>query len=172
MELRFNDCRIREWRPADAAALVKLADNYKVWVNLDDRFPRPYTLSDAREWIGKCRRGAEQGYAIVSGGEVVGGIGLDDMADIHRRTVEIGYWLGEPFWGKGIATGAVKALTRWAFRRLDIVRIQARVFESNRASARVLEKAGFELEGCLRRHVTKNGWTLDLLIYGKIKAQA
>ncbi len=151
-------------------ALVKYADNRKIWLNLKDSFPNPYCEDDAREWIE--RASAPQSilaYAIASDEEAIGGIGLELQQDVHRRSAEIGYWLGEPFWGQGIATKALRALTEFAFANLDLARIYGTVFERNPASARVLEKAGYTYEGRLRKNVTKNGKTIDQLLYAIVR---
>ena len=105
-------------------------------------------------------------FALEVDGRAVGGIGLHPQGDVHRRAMEIGYWLGEPYWGRGIVTEAVRALTRYAFETFDIARVYAYVYEWNPASARVLEKAGYRLEGRLRKAVTKEGTTMDMLVYG------
>ena len=103
-------------------------------------------------------------YAIASNEEAIGGIGLRLQTDVHRRSAELGYWLGEPFWGQGIATKAVGALTEYAFAHLDLIRLYATVFEWNPASARVLEKAGYIYEGGRRKSATKDGKTIDQLL--------
>jgi RimJ/RimL family protein N-acetyltransferase len=100
---------------------------------------------------------------------VVGGIGIDVGTDVFRRSAEIGYWLGEPFWGRGIATEVLRALTDYAWATFDIIRLEAGVFSWNPASARVLEKAGYTLEGCLRQGVVKQGRVGDRLIYGLLR---
>lgn len=96
----------------------------------------------------------------------MGGIGLHPQPDVMRRSLEIGYWLGQPYWGRGIASEAVAAMTRYAFEHFDVARVFALVFEWNPASARVLEKAGYRLEGRLRKAVTKEQRTMDMLVYG------
>ena len=108
-------------------------------------------------------------YAIASDEEAIGGIGLRWQQDVHRRSAEIGYWVGEPFWGQGIATKAVRALTEYAFVNPGLIRIYASVFELNPASARVLEKAGYTYEGRLRKSVTKDGITIDQLLYAIVR---
>ena len=139
-------------------------------MNLRDRFPYPYTDRDARNWL-DCIVGhqPETNFAISVAGEAVGGIGFILQPDVARRSVEIGYWLGEKFWGRGIATEAVVAVTDHAFANHDLCRVYAHVFEWNRASARVLEKAGYELEGRMRKSVTKDGQTIDQLMYAVVR---
>ncbi len=173
MELRLSSCTLRPWQTGDATALVRHADNIRVWENLRDSFPHPYTLSDARSWIEKANsipRGLH--FAIVVNDEAVGGIGLTIGADIHKGSAEMGYWLAENYWRKGIVTEAVIALRRYAFANLNLCRIFAGVFESNTASQRVLEKAGFVLEGRLRKHVTKQGVVMDELIYSSLREES
>jgi len=171
MELDLGRFGIRSWRSGDEASLVRYANNRKIWRNLRDEFPHPYTLADARQWIERASVvGPETSFAIVLAGAAAGSIGLRLRDDIYRRSAEIGYWLGEEFWGRGIATEAVRALTGYAFASFDLCRIYAGVFEWNPASMRVLEKAGYELEGRLRQSVTKDGQTIDELLYAVIRA--
>ena len=135
-----------------------------------DRFPHPYTRTDADWWIAHVRtQWPPTNFAIVVDGEAAGGIGFIPQEDVSRRSAEIGYWLGEAYWGRGIATDAVRAVTTHIFATFDICRIYATVFESNPASARVLEKAGFVYEGRMRQAVTKNGHRLDALMYALLK---
>ncbi len=170
MELKAGEWTLRSWTMADVPSLVKYANNRNVSRNLRDIFPYPYTEADALAWIsGNQGREPTTAFAIASSKEAIGGIGVHPQADVYRRSAEIGYWLGEPFWGRGIATKAVAALVQYAFATFDIVRLDAGVFESNPASMRVLEKNGFLLEGRLRMHVTKDGRTMDLFVYGLVR---
>src|SRR6266545_3065107 len=144
MEIELKTCVIRPWRPGDEESLVAHANNYNVWRNMRNRFPHPYTAEDAREWI--HRTGEESprtNFAIVVDGEAAGGIGLVLNGDIHRCSAEIGYWLGEAFWGRGVVTEAVRAMTQWAFDNFNLSRIYAGVLEWNPASMRVLEEERF-----------------------------
>ena len=151
-------------------ALVKYADNHNIWLNLRDRFPNPYCEEDAQEWIERATGPqSELTCAIASDVEAIGGIGLELQLDVHRRSAEIGYWLGEPFWGQGIATKAVRALSEYAFANLDLTRLYGAVFEWNPASARVLEKAGYTYEGRLSKSVTKDGKNIDQLLYAIVR---
>lgn len=162
--------RIRRYRRDDKAALVRYADNPAIARQLRDRFPHPYTPPDADRWLDRVLADPSRpDFAIASARELVGGIGLTPQEDVYRRSAEIGYWLGEPFWGRGIATRAVRALTDWAFAELDLVRIYATVFANNPASTRVLEKAGYALEGRLRKSITKLGATLDSRLYAAVR---
>jgi [ribosomal protein S5]-alanine N-acetyltransferase len=170
MEIPIEGWKIRSWHTGDAAALLKYANNPRVWINLRDSFPYPYTEADARAWLAAAvLQIPETAFAIASPDEVIGGISIQPQYDVYRKSAEIGYWLGEPFWGKGIATLAVRALTAHAFTRLDLVRLYASVFAWNPASARVLEKAGYHLEGKMREAVYKNGKVTDQLLYGMTK---
>lgn len=168
--IAIGEHHIRPYDSGDVTALVKYANDYRVWKNLRDRFPHPYTRAHAIDWVRHARlQDPAQDFAIAAGIELIGGIGVHIQDDVHRRSAEIGYWLGEPFWGHGIATRAVDAMTDYAFAHYPIVRIYANVFEGNPASARVLEKAGYELEGRLRKSVYKDGKLLDQLVYGIVR---
>jgi len=163
-------CTLRDWRIEDAPALSKHADNRKIWANVRDRFPSPYTIEDAEQWVRHCVRALPAtDFAIEVDGEVVGGIGVVLQSDVERVSAELGYWLGEQAWGRGIASEAVAAFVPWAFERYSLTRIYAHVFEFNVASMRVLEKAGFLCEGRLRKAVIKNGQVLDELMYARIR---
>jgi ribosomal-protein-alanine N-acetyltransferase len=168
--LGLPDCTIRPWTGADAAALVRHANDREVWRNLRDRFPHPYTAEDAAAWLTfAALQEPLTHWAIEVDGEAGGGIGFTIGDDVHARMAEIGYWLGRPFWGRGIATEALRAVTAHAFAAHGLERVQACVFAWNPASIRVLEKAGYTLDGRLRRAVTKDGATTDLLIYGILR---
>ena len=170
MELDLGSCTLRSWRPGDEDSLVRHADDRDIWINLRDRFPHPYTRDDARAWLRLAAESMpETNFAVAVAGEAVGGIGITLQDDVSRRSAEIGYWLGRASWGRGIATAAVRALTDWAFAHFDLCRLYAGVFEWNPASARVLEKAGYVLEGRLRRSVTKDGRTIDQLLYALVR---
>lgn len=170
MELSLTQALIRSWRPQDASSLARHADNRRVWRNLRDRFPHPYTLADAERWIRTATQAMPQThFAIVIGDEAMGGIGLDLKTDVSRKSAEIGLWLGEVFWGRGIGTEAVRAVTNLAFSTFDICRVYAEVFEWNPASIRMLEKAGYTFEGRLRKSVTKDGHTIDSMLYAIVQ---
>ena len=170
MELVLTKCAIRSWQPEDVPALVRHANNRQVWRNLRDRFPHPYTVRDAGDWIGRATAAVpETHFAIAIGDEAVGGIGLDLQTDVHRRSAELGFWLAEPYWGRGIMSEAVRAMTDFAFATFDLCRVYAEVFEWNPASMRVLEKAGYSCEGRLRKSVTKDGQTIDQVLYAIVR---
>jgi [ribosomal protein S5]-alanine N-acetyltransferase len=161
---------IRPWRAEDATAVVKYGNNRKIWSNLRDGFPYPYTLEAAQSFIKNAIQQSPVTYfAIATPEETIGGIGVTPNADVHRLTAEMGYWLGEPFWGRGIMSETVRVFSDWVFERLGLVRIYAEPYARNQASARVLEKAGFELEGRLRASVIKDGQIGDQLMYAKIR---
>jgi [ribosomal protein S5]-alanine N-acetyltransferase len=163
---------LRAWRRSDIPSLVRHGNNRKIWLNLRDIFPHPYTKENAERWIATCQ--SNQGWsathlAIEFKGEAVGSIGYRLLDDVNSRTAIIGYWLGEPFWGMGIATAALKQITDSAFLNSVLERIEATVFEWNPASARVLEKAGYLLEARLRRSIFKDGRLADSLLYARIR---
>ena len=159
-------CLIRTWQHADREALVRHADNRQVWLMLRDQFPHPYTRADAEAWLAHvAKQRPVTSFAIVVAGEAAGGIGVAPQPDVHRRSAEVGYWLGEALWNRGIMTAAVRAFTTYAFDAYDLIRIYAGVFSSNPASMRVLEKVGYTREGVLRRSVVKDGQVLDQVLY-------
>jgi ribosomal-protein-alanine N-acetyltransferase len=166
MKFSLAQCEVRSWRHDDLGSLVQHADNRKIWLNLRDRFPHPYTKRDGREFLRTMlTQRPETAFAIAVGGEAVGGIGFVMMPDVERVSAEIGYWLAEPFWGRGMTTEAVVAVTRYAIDTHGFTRMFALPFASNRASCRVLEKAGYVLEGRLRRSAIKDGQIIDQMQY-------
>jgi [ribosomal protein S5]-alanine N-acetyltransferase len=161
---------IRPWRLDDAESLTRYANTRKVWLSLRDRFPHPYTSEDARKFLeATVKIEPITIFCVEVNGTAVGGIGIHLGIDVHRHTAELGYWLGEEFWGRGIMTEAVGAFTDFCFRRFSLRRIHAEPFAKNRASARVLEKSGFVLEGRLKNNVVKDGELLDSLLYARTK---
>lgn len=165
---------LRPWREGDDASIARYADNAKIAANLRDVFPWPYSRRDAAAFVESCLRQEGKGQlarAIEAGGEAVGSITLTLGSDVYRRSAEIGYWLGEPFWGRGIMTAAVRQMCAMGFSAWNIVRIHAEPYARNTASRRVLEKAGFTLEGTLRRSVCKNGEMLDSCIYALLREE-
>lgn len=162
---------IRQWNRSDLANLVLYANNVNVWNNLRNYFPYPYTEEHAVAWL-ETVIGAEpvSNFAIDVDGIAVGGIGVIFNADVYVKSAEISYWLGEPFWGKGISTEAVRQMVEYVLYYFDIVRLYAEVFETNKASMRVLEKNGFYLEGVRRKAVFKNNVLLDDYIWVKLRA--
>jgi RimJ/RimL family protein N-acetyltransferase len=166
MQLTLKTCEIRSWQASDLESLVKYADNRNIWINLRDRFPHPYTARDGHAFLRHMRQQQpEMAFAICVEDEAVGGIGFQLQGDVERVSAEIGYWLGEPFWGRGIATEALVALTDYAIVTHGLTRVYAVPFAWNAASCRVLEKAGYVLEGRLRRSAVKGGSVTDQLQY-------
>jgi RimJ/RimL family protein N-acetyltransferase len=166
VKLALATCEVRSWAAGDAAALVTYGNNRNIWLNLRDRFPHPYTPRDAQQFLRRMRAARpETAFAIDVAGEAVGGIGYLLQTDVDRVSAEIGYWLAEPFWGRGITTEALKAVTRHAIEAHGLTRLYALPFAHNTASCRVLEKAGYQLEGRLRRSAIKDGVIVDQLQY-------
>jgi len=167
-----GECTLRSFEDGDAAAIARYADNRKIWINLRDAFPHPYTLANARSFISWALAEEHESHlAIVVGNEAAGAIGLRRDEDIERVSAEVGYWLGEPFWGRGITTRALIAFTGHAIGRFGLSRLYALPFEWNEASFRVLQKAGYELEGRLRRCAIKDDRMIDMLLYSYVVPQ-
>lgn len=163
---------LRPWRPEDAKEIWEYANNRKVAENLRDVFPFPYAEQDAVDFIKICIKGEGKGQlcrAICADGRPVGSIAISLGQDVYRRSAELGYWLAEPFWGRGIMSKAVAQICQEAFEAFDIVRIYAEPYAHNKGSRRVLEKAGFTLEGILKQSVYKNGQMHDSCIYAMVK---
>ncbi|UYZ58454.1 GNAT family N-acetyltransferase [Hymenobacter latericus] len=173
LPLAVAGARLRPFAAADAPALARHANDRDIWLNLRDRFPHPYSLADAEWYLGFVQHegAADVHLCIEVDGEATGSISVLFQGDVHRREAEIGYWLGRAHWGRGIATAAVQALTAYALGNFDVCRLYATVFEHNLASARVLEKAGYTLEARLRKSITKDGQTLDGLLYAFINSE-
>ena len=168
MELKLARCTLRPWRVGDEASLVRNANNRRVWRNLS-RLPHPYTRQDAEAWITRASAHVPVvDFAIVVDGAAVGGIGIELGRDVFLRSAEVGYWLGEPYWGRGIATEALRAVTEYAFGTFDLCRLQAGVFEWNPASMRVLERSGFTREGLLKASILKDGHIIDQVLYALV----
>lgn len=166
------ECQLRPWRAGDAGALARLLNNRRILDNLRDGLPFPYTERDGAEYIA-AMLGADPdrtfAFAITFEDQVAGSIGAFRQENIHARTAEVGYYVGEPYWGKGLGTSAVRQLCEHVFRESDIIRMFAEPFDHNAASCRVLEKAGFQLEGVLRCNAVKNGKTVDMRMYSRIR---
>lgn len=159
---------LRPFRSGDEYDLAGQANNPKIFANVRDVFPHPYMLEDALAWITYCQDLPEPTttLAITVNDRVVGAIGLVLQTDVYRVNAEIGYWLGEAYWGQGIATEAVRQMTAYAFDRFPhLHRLYAGVFAFNGSSRRVLEKAGYELEAIHRESVLKNGLLEDEYLY-------
>jgi len=170
MEFQLQKSLLRPWNIGDESSLEHHANNRKIWMNVRDHFPYPYLRGDAMRWVQHASHNLSQTvFAIVVNGNAVGSIGLVPKDDVYRKSMEIGYWLGEEFWGNGIITEAVGAVSNYAFEQFDIVRLYADVFEWNKASIRVLEKNGYVFEARLKKAVFKDGKISDALMYAKIK---
>jgi RimJ/RimL family protein N-acetyltransferase len=162
MDLKLKSCEIRSWRLSDLDSLVKYANNRNIWINVRDRFPHPYTLRDGRAFLKHTRdQRPETAFAIVVNGEAAGSVAFQLQGDVERVSAEIGYWVGEPFWGRGIATEALVAITEYAIATHGLTRVYALPFAWNTGSCRVLEKAGYVVEGRLRRSAVKDGRITD-----------
>lgn len=164
---------LREVSLDDASIIARLANNKKIWNNVRDRMPYPYALKDAEQFVEQVLK--EDGpsvHAITLDGQLTGLIGLHPASDVYRGTAELGYWLGEPYWGQGLATAAVAQVIPIGFEQLKLRRIYASVYEHNHASMRVLEKNGFQREGVARAAVLKNGQVLDEVRYGLVSLPA
>lgn len=164
-------CQLRPWRADERGLLCQRADNPNIAKNLWDRFPSPYTPRDAEEWLNDHADKPPLGgaYAIEVGGEPMGTIAVHPRADVERLSGEIGYWLAQECWGRGIATAAVSAVTEAVFQHTSLLRIYAPVFSWNPASMRVLEKSGYVEEGILRRSIVKHGTLLDRVLYARTR---
>ena len=161
---------LRAWQYTDVDQLAKLANNRAIWNNLRDYFPHPYTRADANKWIrSHSTKRSSTHYAILMDGELVGAISIIPKEDIYRRSAEIGYWIGQPFWGKGIGTLAVTEVLE-IFHRThpEIIRVFAEVFAENKASMKVLQKNGFVLESVRKNAVIKNGVIGDDTVWVKM----
>jgi RimJ/RimL family protein N-acetyltransferase len=170
LSLEVCGCVIRPFQSSDRDTIVRHANNWNVARNMRDRFPHPYTVADAEEWLALSpTQSPATNFAIATAGEptseLIGGIGIELQTDVFRRGAELGYWLGEAYWGRGIATAAVSEFTRYAFEAFDLLRVFAGVFAWNPGSMRVLEKAGYVREGVLRQSVVKGGQVLDKMLY-------
>jgi len=164
-------CTLRPWRREDIPALARSANNWNIARNLRDRFPHPYTERDARGFV-HASLGSRPplSFAIVVDGEAAGGIGISPGADVERFSAEIGYWLAEPLWGRGITAEALVLASGYGFRERNLLRLFALPFADNAASIRVLEKAGYVREGVLRASAVKQGGVRDQAVFALINS--
>jgi ribosomal-protein-alanine N-acetyltransferase len=163
---KLHNCLLRAWRAGDEASLTSHANSRDIWLNLRDQFPHPYTPEDAEAWVKFASSQAQPtSLAIEVDSEAVGGISLKLHDDVERVSAEIGYWLGQRFWSRGIMTAAVRAVTEYGFEQFSLTRVYALPFVTNVASHRVLEKAGYAREGLLRRSAIKDGIVLDQVVF-------
>ena len=167
-------CKIRKWELADANDLSMALSNTKIQENLRDGLPYPYTEQNGIDYITEMLSADENeifAFAVTAEGKAVGSIGIFRQGNIHRQTAELGYYIAEEYWGKGIMTEAVKQACKRVFDNSDIIRIYAEPFAYNTASCRVLEKAGFQCEGMLRSNAVKNGKVIDMKMYSLLKKE-
>lgn len=165
-------CKIRKWKLSDAADLAAALSNKKIQDNLRDGLPYPYTEQDGRDFISdmlSANKNETFAFAVTVDNKIIGSIGVFRQGNIHRQTAELGYYIAEEYWGKGIMTEAVKQICEYVFAESDMIRIYAEPFAYNTASCRVLEKAGFQYEGTLRSNAVKNGKVIDMKMYSKIR---
>ena len=167
-------CKIRKWKLSDAEDLAAALSNTKIQNNLRDGLPYPYTEKDGTEYITDMLSADEDqtfACAVTADSKVGGSIGVFRQENIHRQTGELGYYIAEEYWGKGIMTEAVKQICAYVFDKSDMIRIFAEPFAYNAASCRVLEKAGFQYEGTLRNNAVKNGKVIDMRMYSLLKTE-
>lgn len=165
-------CKIRHWRMEDAVDLAEALNNKNILDNLRDGIPFPYTEQDAKEYITATLNTDKESiyaFAITIEDRAIGSIGVFRQANIHSRTAEIGYYIAESYWGKGIGTSAIKQTCDYIFQNTDIIRIFAEPYANNIASCRILEKCGFEYEGTLRKNAIKNNIIIDMKMYSILK---
>ena len=163
------DVILRPWRKEDAHQLAFIANNLNVWNNVRDRLPNPYTVVDALQWIAHCSKEKPAlSFALTYQNTVVGSIGCVLKEDVYRNNIEVGYFIGEPYWGKGFATQGMHLLLNYIQQQFNATRLYAEVFEHNKASMKVLQKNGFYLEGIRRKSVIKNNVLLDDYVWVKL----
>jgi ribosomal-protein-alanine N-acetyltransferase len=169
MEITGQRVTLRAWRASDAPALARHANNLKVASQLRDRFPHPYTVADARQFI-QSIAGARPttNFAMVVDGEPAGGIGFVPGGDVERFSAEIGYWLSESYWGRGVTPEAIALMSAYAFDVCNMLRLFALSFADNAQSIRVLEKAGYTREAVLRSSSVKYGKVRDQALYALV----
>lgn len=165
-------CKIREWKLEDAEDLAAVISDKDVQDNLRDGIPYPYTREDAEEFISamlSADRNKVFAFAITADEKVAGSIAVFRQENIHSRTGELGYYLAQDYWGKGLMPEAVKQICDYVFCNTDMIRIFAEPFAQNIRSCRVLEKAGFQYEGTLRCNAVKNGLVMDMKMYARLR---
>ena len=166
MQLTLKTCVVRSWEAGDVSSLVAHANNRRIWINLRDRFPHPYEITHAEAYIAHVSKlEPPRSLAISVETRAVGSIGLILGSDIERVNAEIGYWLGKPYWGRGILSAALGAMTQYAIKEFKLTRVFAVPFVRNPASSRVLEKAGFIREGLMKQSAIKDGIVEDQYLY-------
>lgn len=169
MRIECGKCLVRDWARSDREALLRYANNRKVWLNLAHVFPHPYAEADAERWFAMLEAMPERTHwAIETDGHAVGGVGVMLRDGIRAKSAAFGYWLGEPYWGRGIMTQVVSAVAPYAMTRFGLARLDSPVFAWNPASMRVLEKCGFVREGVARASVLKDGQLIDEVRYARV----
>lgn len=170
MIIKCDKCILRQWKNSDIESLAENANNHRIAVNMRDLFPHPYTIEDAKTWIELTNNDeTKSNFAITVNDKAVGGIGLALGEDIEKISAEVGYWLGENYWGKGITSSALNGIVNYGFNDLGLKRIFAKPLEHNMASRKVLEKNGFKLEGILNKSVIKEGKIHNQALYATIQ---
>ncbi len=167
---REDEIALREFTKEDIPKIAEYGNNKKISTNLKDAFPSPYTIEDAEKFLEMVnKQNPRTFFAIEHNGQYVGNISLSKGSDVYRKSAEIGYFIAEPFWNKGIATKAIQLMIRFGFDTLDVIRIYAGVFEFNEASQHVLEKCGFIKEGVFKKAICKNNKMYNEIVYSKLK---
>ena len=168
------NCKIRKWKLTDAKNIAVALSNKKIQDNLRDGLPYPYTEQDGIDFISSMLSANEDetfAFAITLDDKAIGSIAVFRQQNIHRQTAEMGYYIAQEYWGKGIMTDAVKQICEYVFKNSDILRIYAEPFAYNTGSCRVLEKAGFQYEGTLRNNAVKNGKVIDMKMYSLLREE-
>ncbi len=171
MIIQKDSILLRPWKTEDAERLAEIANNKNIYDNLRDGFPHPYSIEDAKKYISGAQEDNNQLkiFAIVVDGIVAGSIGAFFLKDVYRKNAEIGYYLAEEYWGRGIMTKVIKAITEYLFDNFDIIRVYAEPFARNFGSRRVLEKAGYRFEALLKSNVIKNNEIEDSCIFAILR---
>lgn len=171
LEMNLKNCIVRSWKKEDAESVARHANNRKIWENLRDGFPHPYGLKDAEAFIDMALKMEPETYLCIASpeNEAIGSIGFVMNKDVERFSAEIGYWLSEDYWNRGILTEALKATTEWAMQTYGLNRLYAQPFDGNTGSVRVLEKAGYVLEGCQKKGAFKDGRFVDKYLYAFVR---
>lgn len=171
MKIKLSKAIIRNFKMSDKISIAKHANNRKIWLNVRNAFPHPYTVSNAEQWISSILdEKVKTKFAIVVDGEAIGGIGVETKEDVYAQSMEFGYWIGEEYWNKGIITEAIQAISDYVFEKFDVMRLEAHVYHWNIGSMKALEKAGFQKEAILQKRVFKDGKYVDEHIYTRFKS--
>jgi len=173
MELKAETFLLRKMKKEDTVSFAKHANNPKVYENLRDRFPHPYSEANAEKFYQFVLDSPEPqtNFIVDVDGEAIGTVHIFLKEDVYRKSAELGYWIGEEFWGRGIMSQAIKMVVEYAFKTFDVNRVYATPFSTSLGSMKVLEKAGFKKEAVLKNAVFKNGKLLDEHIYSILKEE-